>query len=158
MQVEYLYWERSGHFVLRPEDFDPMKKYPIIFCCYVSADFSSVEFIFGSRFFSSGGLNIPWFVSRGYVVFCPDIWYHVGDPGAGVFDYVVSAAEYLAKTLRTLTKKMGIQGHSWGGFEVNYLLTRTKLFAAALSGSGLANLTSDYGMEGFAGPFGSDVL
>ena len=49
---------------------------------------------------------------------------------------------------------MGINGHSWGGFEVNYLVTRSKLFAAAASGSGLGNLTSLYGLEGFAGPMG----
>lgn len=144
---------KGGEGILyRPEDFDPHKKYPVIF--YVYERLSSQLNCYLDPEFTRGGINIPWFVSRGYLVFCPDIWYKVGNPGAGVFDYVASAARYLAKKTWVDSTRMGILGHSWGGFEVNYLLTRTKLFAAAVSGSGLANLTSDYGLEGFAGPFG----
>ncbi len=141
---------KEGQGILyRPKDFDPGKRYPVIFYFY---DRLSTQLNFYLEpDFSQGAINIPWFVSRGYLVFCPDIRYHEGNPGAGVFDYVVSAAEYLAKKTWVDSTRMGINGHSWGGFEVNYLVTRTKLFAAAVSGSGLANMTSEYGLEGFPG-------
>src|SRR4051812_5670844 len=41
--------------------------------------------------------------------------------------------------------KMGIDGHSFGGFETNYIVTHSNLFAAACSASGLVNLISTFG-------------
>ncbi len=148
-----LHWKtfsgKAGAGILyKPEDFDPNKKYPVIFCFYERLS-THLNLYLGPEF-SRGEINIPWFTSRGYLVFCPDIWYQVGNPGAGVYDYVLSAAKYLAKKTWVDSTRMGINGHSWGGFEVNYLITRSKFFAAAVSGSGLANLTSEYGLEGFS--------
>jgi dipeptidyl aminopeptidase/acylaminoacyl peptidase len=40
---------------------------------------------------------------------------------------------------------VGVQGHSWGGWEVAYLVTRTSLFSAAIAGAPVANMTSAYG-------------
>ena len=75
-------------------------------------------------------------MSRGYVVVCPDIWYEVGDPGSGIYDYVVSAVNYFKAKPWVAANRIGLQGHSWGGFEVNYLLTRTNVFACAVSAAG----------------------
>jgi dipeptidyl aminopeptidase/acylaminoacyl peptidase len=90
-------------------------------------------------------LNIPFFVSRGYIVLAPDIYYEKGYPGKGGFDYVVSGARALVKKGWVDSTKMGIQGQSWGGYQVAHIITRTNLFAAAWAGAPVANMTSAYG-------------
>jgi dipeptidyl aminopeptidase/acylaminoacyl peptidase len=42
-------------------------------------------------------------------------------------------------------KRIGAQGHSWGGYQVAYLATRTNLFAAIESGAPVVNMYSAYG-------------
>lgn len=42
-------------------------------------------------------------------------------------------------------KAIGAQGHSWGGYQVAYLATRTDLFAAIESGAPVVNMFSAYG-------------
>ncbi len=43
------------------------------------------------------------------------------------------------------TKRIGLQGHSWGGYQSAYLVTRTNLFACAEAGAPVANMTSACG-------------
>lgn len=90
-------------------------------------------------------LNISFFVSRGYLVFAPDITYENGHPGKSAYDYIVSAAQDLARHPWADGKHMGIQGQSWGGYQVAYLVTQTDLFKAAWAGAPVANMTSAYG-------------
>ncbi len=94
---------------------------------------------------SPGDVNIPWFVSRGYLVFTPDIRYIIGQTGERVYNSVVSAAQYFSQTPWVDAAKMGINGHSFGGYETNYLVTHTSLFAAAATAAGPANFISHYG-------------
>ena len=44
-----------------------------------------------------------------------------------------------------LIKNIAIQGHSWGGYQVAYLITATNMFKAAWAGAPVANMTSAYG-------------
>ncbi len=92
-----------------------------------------------------GWLNIPYAVSNGYLVFCPDIYYKWGSAGKSVLNYVVSAGEMMAKLPYVDPAKMGIQGHSMGGYEVNYIIANSKMFAAAASAAGYANFISGSG-------------
>jgi len=124
----------------KPEDFNPQKKYPVIFYFYEKESDGLNRFPHPEL--SSGRLDIPYFVSRDYLVFVPDIHYQVGEPGESAYNYVASAAKYLSKFSWVDSTKMGLQGHSFGGFEVNYIITRTDLFAAAISCAGASNLVS----------------
>ena len=145
---ELIHWRmfdgRLGEGVLyKPENFDPQKKYPVIFFYYEkSADALN---IFINPSLSNGPMNIPWFVSNGYLVFVPDIHYTEGCPGQSAYNSVVSAAMYLSKMPWVNMHKMGLQGHSFGGFETNYIVTRTGLFAAASSAAGPSDFVSMYG-------------
>ncbi len=85
-------------------------------------------------------------VSRGYLVFVPDIHYTVGKTGENVYNSVVSAARFLAKKPWVESSKMGIGGQSFGGYETNYLITHSNLFAAAASSAGITNLAANYGI------------
>lgn len=129
----------------KPENFDSTKKYPVILYYYRTLSDRLNEYLPPQS--SDGRLwpSIPFFVSNGYLVFTPDIYYKVGETGESAINSVLSAAEYLATMPYIDSKKMGIQGHSFGGFETNYLITHTKIFAAACSASGLFDFVSGYG-------------
>jgi dipeptidyl aminopeptidase/acylaminoacyl peptidase len=111
----------------KPEDFNPQKKYPVIF--YFYERMTPGLCAFPEFDLCDGPINIPWFVSHGYLVVCPDIEFTMGDPGYGPLNYVISAAKMMAKKPWVDAKRMGIQGHSFVGYEVNYLITRSNLFA-----------------------------
>jgi dipeptidyl aminopeptidase/acylaminoacyl peptidase len=127
----------------KPENFDPSKKYPLILYFYETHSDNLHDYIpptpTGSR------LNVSFFVSRGYVVFLPDIHYTVGKPAKSAYDYVVSAAKSLATHSWIDSKNIGIQGQSWGGIQVAQLVTMTDMFKAAWAGAPVANMTSAYG-------------
>lgn len=93
---------------------------------------------------SEGRLNIPWFVSNGYLVFVPDIYYRIGYPGKSACNSVVSAALYLSRKPWVDGHRMGLQGHSFGGSETNYIVSHSHLFVAAAPASGESNVTTNY--------------
>ncbi|RAJ05106.1 prolyl oligopeptidase family protein [Chitinophaga skermanii] len=127
----------------KPEDFDASKKYPVILYFYEKLTDGLHGYQAPAP--TPSRLNISFFVSRGYIVMAPDITYEKGHPGQGAYDYIVSGAEALAKLPYVDGKNMGIQGQSWGGYQVAYLITRTNLFKAAWAGAPVANMTSAYG-------------
>ena len=126
----------------KPENFDPKRKYPVIFYFYEKLSHTVHDFIYPVR--SGMDINIPYYVSNGYIVCCPDIYYKIGNPGQSAVNSVVSAAEYLTKFSWIDSTKMGLQGGSWGGYEVNYILTKSSLFKAAVSSAGASDLISNY--------------
>ena len=129
--------------VFKPENFNPSKKYPLV--CYFYERLSDSLYRYRPPAPVRSRLDIAFFVSRGYMVLVPDIRYKTGYPGKAAFDYVVSGARALVKKGWVDSTKIGIQGQSWGGYQVAYLVTRTKLFAAAWAGAPVANMTSAYG-------------
>ena len=148
LTAELLRWKMfdgniSEGILYKPEDFDPHKKYPIIFYFYERN--SDGLFSYKSPAPSASTINIPYFVSNGYLVFDPNIYYKTGEPGQSAFNSVVSAARYLAKMPWVDSNRMAIQGQSWGGYQVAYLVTKTKIFRAASAGAPVANMTSAYG-------------
>lgn len=127
----------------KPENFDPTKKYPVMI--YFYEKHSDELFRYFTPAPSRSTVNIPFFVSRGYIVFTPDIHYTVGNPGEDAYNSIVSGAEELAKNEWVDKDNMAIQGQSWGGYQVAYLITRTDMFKAAGAGAPVSNMTSAYG-------------
>lgn len=127
----------------KPEDFDPNKKYPVIL--YFYERLTDGLYSYQAPAPTPSRLNITFFVSRGYIVLAPDIRYETGHPGKSAYDYVVSGAEALAKNPWIDRSNMAIQGQSWGGYQVAYLITATPMFKAAWAGAPVANMTSAYG-------------
>lgn len=128
----------------RPENFDPSIKYPLIFHYYQRKSDRLNEYLVPA--FSGATLDIPTYVSNGYLVFVPDIYYRIGEGnGAGAYESVVSAARYLSRFSWVDTARMGLQAHSHGGYQTNYLLVHTDLFAAACESAGTSNTVSSYG-------------
>jgi dienelactone hydrolase len=127
----------------KPEDFDPKKKYPMIVYFYERNN--NTLFNYQAPAPTPSRLNIPFFVSRGYIVFVPDIWYKTGYPGQGAYDYILSGTRAVVKQGYVDSTKIGLQGQSWGGYQIVYLITKTNLYAAAWAGAPVANMTSAYG-------------
>ena len=146
--VELFNWKaydgkQATGILYKPEDFDPNKKYPLIVYFYERLSDGLYNYMPPAP--TPSRLNIPFFVSRGYLVLAPDIIYTRGYPGKAGFDYVVSGARAVAKRGWADSARIGIQGQSWGGYQVAYIITRTNLFKAAWAGAPVANMTSAYG-------------
>lgn len=133
----------------KPENFDSTKKYPVIFHYYEER--SKEVNIFPSTRLSTGQLNIAWYVSNGYLVFVPDICRPTGENGTAITNTVLSAVTYLSALPYVDANKMGLQGHSFGGYETNYLITHTNVFAAAQASAAPAELFGLHGGTGFGG-------
>jgi dipeptidyl aminopeptidase/acylaminoacyl peptidase len=146
--VELHHWKMldgkmSEGLLYKPEDFDSTKKYPLIFYFYERDARTLYDYIAPQPIRAS--INVAYFVSNGYLVFDPDIYYKTGQPGEDAYNSVISAVQWLMRQKWVDSTKMGLQGHSWGGYQVAYLVTRTHLFAAAEAGAPVANMTSAYG-------------
>jgi len=146
--VELYHWTafdgtRLDGLLYKPEDFDASKKYPVICYFYEKNSETLYNHIQVQPMWSI--INIPFFVSRGYVVFVPDIVYHAGIPGECAYNCIVSGAQSLWQFPWIDRDNMAIQGQSWGGYQVAYLITRTSMFKAAGAGAPVSNMTSAYG-------------
>ncbi|HEY1089645.1 MAG TPA: prolyl oligopeptidase family serine peptidase, partial [Burkholderiaceae bacterium] len=126
----------------KPEGFDPAKKYPLIVYIYEKMSDNLYRHVPPAP---AQNINITRFVSNGYVVLRPDIVYDIGHPGQSALDTVIPAIKQLVAKGYVDPKRIGIQGHSWGGYQIDYLITRTDIFAAAEGGAGMANMISGYG-------------
>lgn len=135
--------KKSEGILYKPEDFDPTKKYPMIIYFYERV--SDGLYNYQDPAPTPSRLNISFFVSRGYLVFAPDIAYTIGHPAKSAYDYIVSGTQALMKNKWVDGKHIGIQGQSWGGIQVAQLITMTNIYAAAWAGAPVANMTSAYG-------------
>ena len=148
LSAELMRWKMfdgkmSEGLLFKPENFDPAKKYPVILYFYErNAD---QLYNYRAPAPSASTINIPYFVSNGYLVFDPNIYYKKGEPGQSAYNSVVSAAKMLAKMPWVDSNRMAIQGQSWGGYQVAYLVTKTNMFRAAGAGAPVSNMTSAYG-------------
>ncbi len=127
-----------------PDGLDASKKYPLMI--YFYEKYSETLYNYRSPAPSRSTVNIPFFVSRGYVVFIPDIVYRDGHPGESAYNCICAGAEAMCRQFSYIDKdRMAIQGQSWGGYQTAYLVTRTNMFAAAGAGAPVGNMTSAYG-------------
>ncbi|WP_241330294.1 S9 family peptidase [Chryseobacterium arthrosphaerae] len=133
----------STGILYKPEDFDPNKKYSMIVYFYEKLSDNLNRYVAPAP--TPSRLNISYFVSNGYLVFTPDISYTDGLPGESAMEYINSGVENLKKNAWVDGTKIGIQGQSWGGYQVAYLIAHTNMYAAAWSGAPVVNMTSAYG-------------
>ncbi|WP_455672333.1 prolyl oligopeptidase family serine peptidase [Phocaeicola sp.] len=129
--------------VYKPADFDPNKKYPMIVSFYER----NSETLYNYRMPEPHRSTIDYHLynSNGYIVFNPDIRYEDGYPGESCYNCLMPGISMLIGKGYIDEKAIGAQGHSWGGYQVAYLATRTNLFAAIESGAPVVNMFSAYG-------------
>ncbi len=127
----------------KPENFDPAQQYPMMVYFYERRSDNLHRYISPAP--SASTINIPYFVSNGYLVFVPDITYEVGLPGPSAFNCIIPGVQKVVSKGFVDVDNIGIQGQSWGGYQVAYLITQTDMFKAAGAGAPVANMTSAYG-------------
>jgi dipeptidyl aminopeptidase/acylaminoacyl peptidase len=128
--------------IAKPENFDPSKKYPLM--VYIYEELS--EGLHSYRAPNPGtSINITRYVSNGYVVLMPDIVYETGYPGESAEKCVIPAVNTVVAQGFIDPKRIGIQGHSWGGYQITHLITRTNMFAAVQAGASVSDMVSAYG-------------
>ena len=129
--------------LIKPDGFDPDRQYPLLVNFYER----NSEGVNRHRTPTPGrsSINYSHYVSKGYVIFNPDIIYREGYPGESAYDCVMSGVTSLIAEGYIDRKRIGAQGHSWGGYQVAYLATKTNLFAAIESGAPVVNMFSAYG-------------
>lgn len=146
--AELVHWPSEDGKVMtgmlfKPDDFRADRQYPMIVNFYEK----SSDGLFAHRAPEPGRsqINYTYYTSRGYLVFNPDIPYEIGRPGESAFKAVVGGTEFLIKQGFVDKTRIGLQGHSWGGYQIAYIVTRTGMFACAESGAPVVNMTSAYG-------------
>ncbi len=129
--------------IYKPANFDPNKKYPLIVNFYER----NSETLYSYRMPEPHRSTVDYHLynSNGYIIFNPDVRYKDGYPGESCFNSVMPGIASLIEKGYINEKAIGAQGHSWGGYQVAHLATRTDLFAAIESGAPVVNMFSAYG-------------
>lgn len=125
----------------KPENFNPQKKYPMMIYIYERLSQNVNTFV---RPTPGTSINIAYYVSNGYIVLTPDIIYTTGHPGQSALKCVLPAIEAVVSQGYVNRNSIGIQGHSWGGYQTAYLLTQTNIFHAAEAGAPVVDMISAY--------------
>ena len=127
--------------LLKPDNFDPKKKYPMLVFIYERLSQGLHTFHNPAP---GTTINPTYYVSNGYLVFMPDIVYTIGYPGSSALKCVLPGVQAVVDRGYVNENAIGIQGHSWGGYQIAYMVTQTNRFKAAAPGAVVANMTSAY--------------
>jgi dipeptidyl aminopeptidase/acylaminoacyl peptidase len=127
--------------LIKPANFDPSKKYPMIVYIYEKLSDGVHRFVDPRP---GHNINASLYASNGYLVLMPDIVYTIGYPGQSALKCVLPAVQAVVDQGFVNEDAIGIQGHSWGGYQIAYMVTQTKRFKAAAAGAPVANMTSAY--------------
>ncbi|HMP98974.1 MAG TPA: prolyl oligopeptidase family serine peptidase, partial [Cyclobacteriaceae bacterium] len=88
--------------------------------------------------------HMSLYASNGYLVLMPDNVFEEGRPGTSSLDCITSAVNKVIDLGYADPKRVGLQGHSWGGYQSSFILTQTDLFACIVTGAPPTNLESFY--------------
>ena len=128
--------------LIKPGNYEEGKRYPVLVYFYR---------FFSQRLheFSIPVINhrpsFPLYASNGYAIFLPDIRFEVGHPGFASTKCLVPGVQKLIDMGIADPKSIGLHGHSWSGYQTAFIITQTDMFAAAVAGAPVSNMTSAYG-------------
>lgn len=124
-----------------PAAYDPERQYPMIVYIYEirSPQVHSYQVPSERSYY-----NFQRWVQDGYFVFQPDIVYRDRDPGVSAVASLEPSVRKVIETGMVDPERIGLIGHSWGGYQTTFSVTQTDIFAAAVAGAPLTNLFSMY--------------
>jgi len=126
-----------------PLGYDPSEKYPMVVHIYEKQNQLGNLYPYPS-YYESLGFNIRMFLEKGYFVYLPDIVIQgKAGPGLDALDCVNRSLDALAHNPLIDKSRIGLIGHSFGGYETDYIATRSARFAAYVSGSGHSDIVWD---------------
>ncbi len=124
-----------------PANYDPSKKYPLLVTIYEKRSQLANTFVSPNE---TSTPNRSIYTSRGYAVLDPDIVYRVNDPGMSAVWCVVPAVKAAIASGVVDSARVGLWGHSWGGYQTAFLVTQTNIFKSAIAGAPLTDMVSMY--------------
>lgn len=125
-----------------PGNYDPEKRYPVFIYYYERFSQRLHEF---NAPYTNHRPNIAQYTSDGYAFFLPDVWFDVPLPGCSAAKNIVPGVQKLVEMGVADPDAIGLHGHSWSGYMTAHVVTQTDIFAAAVAGAPVANMTSAYG-------------
>lgn len=123
-----------------PANYEPGKKYPTV--VYIYEKLSQGANAYAQP--TSNGFNKSVYTSNGYAVFMPDITYKLNDPGMSAVWCILPGLDAAIATGVVDAEKVGLHGHSWGGYQTAFMVTQTDKFKAAIAGAPLTDMISMY--------------
>jgi dienelactone hydrolase len=126
-----------------PANYERGKTYPMVVNIYERLSANLHAFARNTQPLPTN-LNKTMYTSQGYAVFLPDIAYTLNDPGMSAVWCVVPAVKAAIATGIVDPKRIGLMGHSWGGFQTAFLITQTDMFAAAVASAPITDWVSMY--------------
>ncbi|MDQ0477463.1 S9 family peptidase [Chryseobacterium sp. MDT2-18] len=126
-----------------PVNYDASKKYPMVVGIY------EIMHNYGNRYLRDGfskveGISYRDYLERGYFIYLPDIVYDGRGTGRSALDCVESSIAALKDNHSIDFARVGLAGHSHGGYETNFIATQSKKFAAYVGGAGNSDLVRSY--------------
>lgn len=122
-------------------DFIPQKKYPAIVSIYEKKISEYHTYVSPDNVVSSG-INYRNYINDGYIVIEPDIYYDESGPGVSAVKSVEEAMEQVVSQYPVDKENIGLVGHSFGGYETNFIISQTNRFKTAVSSAGVSDLNS----------------
>ena len=129
--------------LLYPSQYDSTKTYPMVVYVYENISKKVNEFTIPTLY-AKDGFNILNYITKGYFVLLPDIEYEIGNPGSSALVSVENAVKKAIELSTIDQKRIGLIGHSFGGYETAFIATQSKLFRTAVAGAAVTDLVSFY--------------
>jgi len=127
--------------LIKPGNYEPGRRYPVI--VYFYRFFSQRLYEFNQPVVNHRPC-FPLYTSNDYVIFLPDIRFEVGRPGFAATKCLVPGVQKLIDMGIADREAIGLHGHSWSGYQTAFIITQTDIFAAAIAGAPVSNMTSAY--------------
>jgi dipeptidyl aminopeptidase/acylaminoacyl peptidase len=124
-----------------PANYEPGRRYPMLVYFYEKMSQNHHSFSMPAY---DDRPHMATYASDGYLVLQPDIVYEIGKPGTSALDDVGSAVRKVIELGYADPERVGLQGHSWGGYQSSFMVTQTDMFAAVVTGAPVTNLVSFY--------------
>ena len=132
--------------IIRPPDFDPSKKYPVLCPVYGGPDAPTVR----NRWGGGGQLTDQYMAQQGYIIWRCDpysatggvakaAWQAYRSLGANELDDLEDSLAWLIEQGCADPERIGITGFSYGGYLAAYALTHSKLFKVGIAGALLSD-------------------
>ncbi|MFV8326204.1 alpha/beta hydrolase family protein [Flavobacterium sp. ZS1P14] len=158
---ELLYYKNSQGEKLKaalfyPADYNPRQKYPMVVHIYEIMS-KNLHHHVNPSLLNSEGFNVTNYTLSGYFVLLPDITYQMANPGISAVDCVTAGVAAVVDKGLVAKTKIGLSGHSFGGYETNFIISQTPIFAAAVSGAGISDIIAFYFNIGKNAVFQSDM-
>lgn len=127
--------------LIKPGNYREGERYPVV--VYYYRFFSQRLHLFNQPVVNHRP-SFPVYASHGYAVFLPDIRFEVGRPGLSAVQSLVPGVNKLIEMGIADPDRIGLHGHSWSGYQTAFAITQTDIFAAAVAGAPVSNMTSAY--------------